>query len=483
MTIKNDNRREGYTGLGTLDTYGYGWKIFRATDLSIKERIIATEAGFSIGDEIIQTVGAVGSGADYEVSGVKNPTGSVVRADGNLPTTRFLSIILSPAFLQDTSIRNQKAGLRGRIEDELDRSRQIDLFLLDILQRCLKVGETIDPAVVNTTMPTPEALKFWRWNANANGIDSVDIGSLGAIGLPGGNGIAVYLGSNNFTNRILVGTNGISVSDDDGVSGNPTISGATLETNIATNASDIVDLQTEDALTALPYIATEQDTPDDTVKLGPAQVHSLADPTKAAVDVAAGAADALTHASTTSGKSRIDLLIGNNDTGVVTQTAGVDDASPTVPAYPTDINLDVICEVTITDTGTVTINDADIRYVMKRTPPVHTILGRPVLIGEINANGTIAVNEDDGAGGSFSIVRNGAGDYDATITGVASGTYRIVAQIHGVAVVMFEAVVTDKGLGTGSGTNTGFTVLLFKISGGVPVAQDAIWSFKMERVA
>jgi len=362
MTIKSDKRREGYQGTGGTDTFSYGFKVFQATDFVIQERITAAESGFSIGDVVPQTVGAIGSGADYEVNGVKNKNGGqFIRALGNLPTTRFVAAVLSPAFIQDTSIRNQKVGLRGRIEDELDRSRQIDLFLLDILQRCLKVGASVDPSVVNTEMPTPAALKFWRWNATATGIDAVDIGSLGAIGLPGSNGLAVYLGSNNFTSRILQGINGITVTNGDGVSANPTVSGQPLQDQIDTNDTDISDLQTRTGVLEEQFICSEQSTPDDTVFVTAGQVNDPSDKTAKPVDVAADAASAVTFPVTTPANSRIDLLVQDLITGVLSRVAGVDAGSPTVPAYPTDKR--VRCEVTITDTVTVVINDADIRNV------------------------------------------------------------------------------------------------------------------------
>jgi len=362
MTIKDDKRREGYVGLGNLDVYTYGFKIFRATDLLIEERIILSESGFSIGDVIPQTVGIVGSGADYEVSGVKNKGGgTVLRTAGDLPTTRFLAIVLSPAFIQDTSIRNQKKGLRGRIEDEFDRSRQIDLSLFDTLQRCLKVGATIDPAVVNMTLPTPASLKFFRWNAAADAIDNVDIAALDAIALPGSPGIAIFLGSNNFTSRILVGTNGITITDDDGVSGNPTISGLNLQNQITSNDNDISGLQTRTGVLEEQLVVSEQSTPDNTVFVTAGQVNDPGDPTAKPTDVAADAASAVTFGPTTGGNSRIDLLVVDRVTGVFTGVTGVDAGSPTVPAYPTD--KWVRAEITITDTGTVVINDADIRNI------------------------------------------------------------------------------------------------------------------------
>ncbi|MHA1304367.1 MAG: hypothetical protein ACTSPI_11775 [Candidatus Heimdallarchaeaceae archaeon] len=99
----------------------------------------------------------------------------------------------------------------------------------------------------------------------------------------------------------------------------------------------------------------EQDTPDATVYVEAASIIS-SDGTKN-VDFAGGSSPSF---STVSADSRIDLLVINDD-GNLEVIEGVEDASPTPPTYPT--NKQVIAEVTIDETSTVIINDADIKDV------------------------------------------------------------------------------------------------------------------------
>lgn len=104
---------------------------------------------------------------------------------------------------------------------------------------------------------------------------------------------------------------------------------------------------------------SQQDTPDDTVKgLGGTYSDPL-DPTAPAVTVADGWADALTFGSV-SADSRIDLLV-LDEAGAGSIVAGAEAASPVPAAYPAD--KIVVAEVTIDETGAVTILDADIRDV------------------------------------------------------------------------------------------------------------------------
>jgi len=102
---------------------------------------------------------------------------------------------------------------------------------------------------------------------------------------------------------------------------------------------------------------SEQGTPDNTVLIrGGNYIKSTGE---ANVTVADGVADAVTFPVVTA-NSRIDLLY-LNDAGNAGRVAGVQAASPVPPDYPLDVQP--VAEVTIDETGTVVINDADVKDV------------------------------------------------------------------------------------------------------------------------
>lgn len=363
MTIKNPKRRNDYIGTGLLDTYVYEYRTKNIADFLIIETTIATgvEKFFDSTGDLDGTVGIVGSGSDYEMTGLKDENGGTgKRIAGVLPDTLELAIILNPLIVQDTPIRQLGDGHRARLEDEIDRSRQIDLAQQDLIDACLKLKRNIDPSTVNMEI-VPSALKFLQWNSDEDAIQNGELGALDAIVLPGSPGMAAYLGGTTFASRTLTGSDGITVTDGDGASGAPDISGLTLETDITAAENDITSLEARADLLEEQLTGQEQSTPDDTVFMTAGQVNDLTDPTAKPVDVAANAASAITFGPTTPGNSRIDLMVIDRVTGVYSKVVGVNAASPTVPAYP--IDKWVRCELTIDETGTVVINNADIRNV------------------------------------------------------------------------------------------------------------------------
>ena len=492
MTILNENKGNYYIGTGLLDTYAYEFRAKNIQSFLIIETIIATgvETEFRSTDPT-NTVGIVGSGSDYEIDGILDKTGgNAIRTAGDLPDTIKLAILLDPDIIQDTPVANQGDGHRRRLEDEFDRSRQIDLNQQAQLDTCLRTVRGFDSSAFDPKV-NPVALNFIQFNAGLTGYNVVTLADLGAITVPGVVGMVAFQGSNTFISRTITGNNGITVTFGDGQSGAPNISGQPLQDQIDTNDTDIATLQADVANSATPFLATEQAVPDDTVLLASGQTRSQNNPEDAAVDVAAGSADAITF-PVVSADSRIDLLVINNDTQVVSKIAGAEAGSPTAPAYPTDDVNEVICEVTINDTGTVVINNADIRNVQARTPPSIRKLGRCLLKGRVLANGTIDINEDGGSGASYSVATTATGLRDITLTGIATEftEIHITAEVNDNSNARFQSIksVTDKSSDTGHGTTTGFrvyTVSLNDLTGGgagiyTEVDTDLVWSFTVE---
>jgi len=131
------------------------------------------------------------------------------------------------------------------------------------------------------------------------------------------------------------------------------LSGATssIQTQISGNDTDISTLNTDVNMLK----PTEQGTPDNTVLVGAG--HYVKSDSSGTVTYAGGNSPTF---SAVSANSRIDLLT-INDSGTLEITTGTEDASPTAPSYPS--GKQVLAEVTVDETGTVVINDADIKDV------------------------------------------------------------------------------------------------------------------------
>jgi hypothetical protein len=307
--------------------------------------------------------------------------------------------------------------------------------------------------------------------------------------LPVGNGLSVYTGSSTFIARSLAKVGNIAITNADGVSGNPTIDSSTIDTNITTNATAITTLQTDLANLGFPFFCKEQGTPDNTVLVSAGQVRSNVNPESAAVDIAANGASAVTFPVVTA-DSRIDLLVLNTNTQAFSRIAGSQAASPVPPVYPTDTNTIVLCEVTVNDTVTVVINDADIRNVIAKIPQPIRKLGRPLLHGRVASGGSIDLNEDGGSGMSFSVSGPSSGSYDITLTGIPSefSNVYIEATLHDQTFggrTGFAKGITNKSATTGYPTTTGFRVYLEQLNhltcGSCPYMDNAggsaAWSF------
>lgn len=160
MTIASTNNRNDYTGNGATAIYPYGFKIFSATDLLVTKR----------DTDDVETTLVVNT--DYTVSGVGvTAGGNVTLTAGNLPTSYALTIRRVRPLTQNTDIRNQGDFFAEIHEDAFDGMVMIDQQQQEELDRSMKIPETITG--VSIDLPIPEALKLFRWNANATALESV----------------------------------------------------------------------------------------------------------------------------------------------------------------------------------------------------------------------------------------------------------------------------------------------------------------------
>lgn len=181
MTLASTVDRNDYIGNDAVDTYTYSFKIFSEEDLLVTQR----------DDADVETTLVLD--VDYTVTGVGDTAGgTIVLTAGNLPTGYLLAIRRFREFTQDTDIRDQGDFFASVHEDTFDILTMGLQRLANDLERSVRLPET--GAGISTILPTPEPLKFFRWDAAGTGLEAATVADIGAVstfgpefGFSGGN--------------------------------------------------------------------------------------------------------------------------------------------------------------------------------------------------------------------------------------------------------------------------------------------------------
>lgn len=152
MSLSSAKDRNDYTGLGTLATYVYSFRIFSEDDLTVEVRNTTTGA--------ITTLTIT---TDYTVSGVGLATGGnvvLVNASqawltaGNLSIGYTLAIRRVVDLVQNTDIRNQGTFYPETHEDALDYLTMVDQQQQDAIDRTVKLPGAIPSTTFDPTLPS-----------------------------------------------------------------------------------------------------------------------------------------------------------------------------------------------------------------------------------------------------------------------------------------------------------------------------------------
>ena len=168
MTMSSLVNRNDYVGNGATSVYAYGFKIFSNTDLLVTVR----------DDNDVETTLVLTT--DYTVSGVGDTLGgNVTLVAGNLTTDYALTIRRVRPLTQLADIRNQGDFFAETHEDAFDKMVMVDQQQQNEIDRSLQLPET--EADASPTLPSPSALKWFRWNAAGTALENVDAGDLTAV--------------------------------------------------------------------------------------------------------------------------------------------------------------------------------------------------------------------------------------------------------------------------------------------------------------
>jgi hypothetical protein len=198
-----------YNGNGVTTSFATTFVFTAATDLVV----ILTDTSDVDTTQILNS--------DYTVTGGSGSVGTVIMsvAPGSGET---LTIQRRTARTQSVDYIENDSFPAESHEGALDKLTLITQELEESIGRSLVLPST--SGISGLVFPTPASDEFIKWNNAATNLESVSLASIDAI-VFSGNGMLAYTGTTALTSRTITGTsNEITVTNGDGVSGNPTIS-------------------------------------------------------------------------------------------------------------------------------------------------------------------------------------------------------------------------------------------------------------------
>ena len=223
MTVSSETSKVTYSGNGSTDTFAYTFLILDDDEILVQKKVTST----GVLTTLIKTT-------DYTVSGVGEAAGgNIVLVDPatDAPSGSQIVLTRNMTLTQETDYNEYDNFPAESHEEALDRLTMIDQQQSEELDRSLK----LDPAVSGFTsqiLGTPTGGQFIQVNAGATGFSFVSASDVDVYAFPSGTGILVQsISASTATVRTLTGTAAeITVTNGDGVSGNPTISLSTALT-------------------------------------------------------------------------------------------------------------------------------------------------------------------------------------------------------------------------------------------------------------
>jgi hypothetical protein len=180
MTLASTDPTEIKLGNDSTTVFSFTFKINKAADIQVTHSVAVGDGTFT------DTVLTEGTGtSNYSLSVSAYPgTGSITYPASlgtELATGNKLTLARIVVLEQQTDLKNQGAYKAQTVEDAFDLSRMIDLQQQDELDRSLKVPIS-DNSGADFTVPSPGALKLWRWDSAGTALELVSLSDL-SLGL------------------------------------------------------------------------------------------------------------------------------------------------------------------------------------------------------------------------------------------------------------------------------------------------------------
>lgn len=195
MTVLSTENRVQYSGDGSSTVFPYAKMFFEQNDIVVISTNTST---------LVDTTKTLG--VDYTISGSVDLAGVYVDGANIIfsvaPTaSERITIYRQTDFTQGTDLEENDDLPSNVLERALDKLTIIVQQIADDVERSIKFSVT---SLLGISLSlTPEASKFIRWNATADGLENADITGLGAIAVP----VAVAQGGTNATTASQARTN------------------------------------------------------------------------------------------------------------------------------------------------------------------------------------------------------------------------------------------------------------------------------------
>lgn len=212
MTVEATTNRKSYTGDAVTTAFPTVFTFLDDTDLVVILKTTAT------GVEVTKTITT-----HYTVTGGDGANGTVTMLTAPAATEELI-IYNDPALTQSLDLLEGDASPAETKEQAWDRLTYIALRLSDRVDRSIRLAEGFTDTFDTSLPALLTASTVLGINADGDGFDLFELGDGTNVGLPSSPGMVAYTGSGLFTDRSLATSgNGISVSNGDGQSGNPTL--------------------------------------------------------------------------------------------------------------------------------------------------------------------------------------------------------------------------------------------------------------------
>lgn len=173
MTVSTETNKNVYVGDGVTVSFAFSFPILNETHLSVEIK----DVNGVITEKTIIT--------DYTVNGTGNDTGRTNYSSGNVVlssaplATDTITIKRSIPLLQETDYVENDTFPAESHEEALDKLTMIAQQQGEQTDRTLKVDSSVSG--FNTTIPSPAADKYLRFNSNADSIEAVALAAGGGI--------------------------------------------------------------------------------------------------------------------------------------------------------------------------------------------------------------------------------------------------------------------------------------------------------------
>ena len=212
MTVSTTTTpRVQYNGNGVTTVFNTSFAFDKSSDIVV---ILTSVSGIDT-TKIITT--------HYTVSGGSGSSGSVTMITAPALGEK-LTIYRSTSLTQNTDYQEASTFPAASHELALDRlTYMVQELDYDISRATLN---SITSGITGITLPSPVALQFLRWNSSATNLENTTISNIGSYIFGSGTGLLVQSvsGSESIVRSIVGTSNQITVTNGNGIAGNPTLS-------------------------------------------------------------------------------------------------------------------------------------------------------------------------------------------------------------------------------------------------------------------